>query len=310
MTRDPARIAAIVVSFEPDAGALARLVEAVRSQVAHIVVVDNGTGAACSGALDAVEPRVSEVIRLGVNRGIGYAHNVGIRWAAARGTSHVLLLDQDSEPSADMVARLLAAEAAMLARGERVGAVGPAYRDPKVGRTWPFYAFGRFGVIERHCRGGCGEDGHIVPCDLLITSGALVRRAVLDETGPLCEEFFLEHVDTEWSLRARFHGFRLFGDCSATMTHSLGESVTRLPVTGRRVQLHQAYRYYYAFRNSVLLWRTPYAVLPWKMNELKRLVFRMAALGLLVPGRRERLRMMVLGLRDGLRGRTGRLTRD
>lgn len=307
MTHD---IAAIVVSFEPDAGALARLVQAVRPQVAHVVIVDNGTGAPRSGALEAVAPRVGEVIRLGANRGIGYAHNVGIRWAAARNASHVLLLDQDSEPSPDMVERLLAAEAAMLARGERVGAVGPAYRDPKVDRTWPFYAFSKFGVREMHCGHGRGADGPIVPCDLLITSGALIRRAVLDETGPLCEEFFLEHVDTEWSLRARFHGFRLFGDCSATMNHSLGESVTRLPVTGRRVQLHQAYRYYYAFRNSVLLWRTPYAVLPWKINELKRLLFRVMALGLLVPGRRERLRMMALGLRDGLRGRTGRMTPD
>jgi rhamnosyltransferase len=149
-----------------------------------------------------------------------------------------------------------------------------------------------------------------VPCDLLITSGALIRRTVLDETGPLCEEFFIEHVDTEWSLRARYHGYRLFGDCSATMRHSLGDSVVRVPVLGRRVQLYPAYRYYYAFRNAVLLWRLPWAVLPWKLNELKRLALRVLVLGVFAAGRIDRLRMMALGIRHGLQGRTGKLSVD
>ena len=307
-------VAAIIVSFEPDPGDLDRLVRAVSPQVRHVVVVDNGTGAARSVILGSLGGAVSEVVRLGENRGVGYAHNVGIRWAASRGASHVLLLDQDSEPSADMVERLLATERALLERGLRVGAVGPVYYDPKVARTWPFYVFGRFGVRERRCardpRTPGRDAAEVVACDVLITSGALIRRSVLDETGPLCETFFIEHVDTEWSLRARHLGFRLFGDCSASMRHSLGESSVRLPLTGRRIQLYPAYRYYYVFRNALLLWRLPWAVLPWKLNELKRLALRVLVLGVLARGRLDRLRMMALGIRHGLQGRTGKLNAD
>jgi rhamnosyltransferase len=298
------------VSYRPERAVLAALVETIRAQVAHVIVVDNGTEAPASGALDAIEPAVSEIVRLGENRGVGAAHNVGLGRAWALGASHALLLDQDSAPGAEMVERLLATEAALLARGVRVGALGPVYHDPKLGRTWPFYAFGVLGVRERRCGDRAQAEEHAVPCDLLITSGSLIRRAVLEETGPLCEEFFIEHVDTEWSLRARAHGFRLFGDCSAKMHHSLGDSVARLPVVGRRIQLYPAYRYYYAFRNAVLLWRSPFAVLPWKLNELKRLALRVLVLGVFAPGRVDRLRMMLRGIRHGLEGRTGRMDAD
>jgi rhamnosyltransferase len=310
MNETAARVAAVIVSFHPERATFARLIAAIRPQVAHVLVVDNGTDGERSAVLRAVESDVSEIVRLGENRGLGCAHNVGQRRAWELGASHVLLLDQDSAPSADMVERLLATEGELLARGVRVGAVGPVYYDPKLARTWPFYAFGKLGVRERRCGDAQRERAEVVPCDLLITSGALIRRAVLERTGPLREDFFIEHVDTEWSLRARYLGFLLFGACSARMEHSLGDSVVHLPITGQRVQLYPAYRYYYAFRNALLLWRLPWAVWPWKLNELKRLALRVLVLGFFGTDQLERLGMMVLGIRHGLQGRSGKLKPD
>ena len=102
---------------------------------------------------------------------------------------------------------------------------------------------------------------------------------MLEETGTLREEFFIEHVDTEWSLRVRSHGFVLFGVCSARMYHTLGDSVLKLPFTRRTVQLYRPQRYYYMFRNAVLLWQLPHAALPWKINEVKRLLLRVSCWG-------------------------------
>ena len=302
-----AQVVAIVVSFQPKQLELFRLINAIRPQVANVVVVDNGSSPDKSGTLDSIGTAVTETIRLGRNRGIGYAHNIGIRWAAARGATHVILFDQDSEPDSDMVEQLLAGEAKILARGTKLGALGPVYYDSRLDRTWPFYAVTRFGVRAQYCTEASRQAKVEIPCDLLITSGSLIRLAVLDEIGMLREEFFIEHVDTEWSLRARFHGFALFGVCSARMLHTLGDSLLQLPFVRRPVPLYRPQRYYYSFRNAVLLWQLPHAVLPWKLNELRRLAVRVLLLGIFAPDRWKRLSMMGLGLWHGLLGKSGKL---
>ncbi|MEO8005029.1 MAG: glycosyltransferase family 2 protein [Betaproteobacteria bacterium] len=299
-----ARVAAIVVSYQPKEPEFRRLIDAIQGQVALIVIVDNGSSPEKSGSIDSICPAVTEIIRLGRNFGIGHAHNIGIRWALTRDASHVLLFDQDSEPSPDMVAKLLASEAEILAQGTNLGAVGPLYYDPRLDRTWPFYALTKFGVRPQYC-GQLAQAA--IRCDLLITSGTLIRLAVIEKIGMLCEEFFIEHVDTEWSLRARFNGFSLFGVCSARMLHTLGDSLLHLPFVRRPVQLYGPQRYYYAFRNAVLLWRMPQAVLPWKVNELMRLATRVVLLGIFAPQRLERLGMMALGVWHGLLGKSGKL---
>ena len=301
------RITAIVVSFQPREPDLTRLVRAIRSQVKYIVVVDNGSDSDRSPYRDAVTDEVTEIVRLGQNFGIAYAHNVGIRWAEARDSTHVLLLDQDSEPAPDMVARLLTAESELLHREVKLGAVGPVFCDTRLDRTWPFYALSALGVRPHYCQNDSPVDAASIPCDLLITSGLLIRLPVLEETGTLNEGFFIEHVDTEWSLRVRSQGFSLFGVCSARMYHTLGDAVLKLPFTRRTVQLYRPQRYYYMFRNAVLLWQLPHAPLPWKINEIKRLLLRVVLLGIFAPDRFKRLRMMGLGLWHGLIGRTGRL---
>jgi rhamnosyltransferase len=292
------RVAAIIVTYEPDA-TLAAQVRALARQVTWITIFDNGSSPQGAAILREL-PASVEVHALGHNLGIGAAHNRGVLRARELGATHVLLMDQDSVPEDDMVAKLLAAEQAMSSARRKVGAVGPAYRDTSLGRTWPFYRLSTFGVRGEQCRPGV-----IVPCDLLITSGMLVRLDVMAAVGPLNEEFFLEHVDTEWSLRARHFGLQLFGVCDAGMEHALGDASAGVPFTRRRVQIYAPYRYYYLFRNAVLLWRSRSAPLPWKIHEARRLLARVVFLALFVPPRVRRLRFMALGLWHGLRGRTG-----
>lgn len=295
------RVVAVVVTYQPDATDLAG-VRALQPQVAHVVIVDNGSDSARLAALRQVEGGSVELRLLVANRGVGAAHNAGIARARELGATHVLLMDQDSVPSADMVARMLAAEEKLLAHGEKVGALGPVYHDPRIAKSWPFYRMSRFGVRPHDCSGA-----GVVPCDFLISSGTLVRVSVLGDVGGMNEAYFLEHVDTEWSLRVRARGYRLFGVCDARMIHSLGDDAVSVPLAGQRVQLYKPYRHYYLFRNSVLLWRESFAVLPWKLNEIQRLAKRLVFFSIFVPPRAQRLRFMLLGLWHGILGRTGPL---
>lgn len=295
-------VVAVVVTYHPDR-MISEELTALVGQVSRVLVVDNGSGDKDFGFLDDNEERPpTELIRLGMNRGVGAAHNVGIRRARELVASHVILMDQDSLPRPDMVENLLAAEQTLLGWGHKVGAVGPVYHDPRLSKSWPFFRISRFGVRALECSG----EPH-VPCDLLISSGTLIRMSVLAEVGLMNEAYFLEHVDTDWSLRARLAGYSLYGVCDARMNHQLGDATVRIPLTGRRVQVYPPYRHYYMFRNSLLLWRKPHAVLPWKLNEIKRLLSRLIFFPLFVAPRLERLRFMILGLWHGFLGRTGPL---
>jgi rhamnosyltransferase len=272
-------------------------------QVSYIIVVDNASPAGRFAIIERAQRKHElRVIRLNENRGLGAAHNLGISRARELGASHALFLDQDSFPHADMVSALLSAEQTLLACGTKVGAVGPVFFDPRLSKAWPFFRISNLGVRPRWCR----AQAH-VECDLLITSGTLARMEVLGEVGGLKESYFIEHIDTEWSLRLRDRGYALFGVCAARMEHHLGDSAFRLPFTTRVIQVYQPYRLYYTFRNAMLLWREPYAPVPWKLNEVKRLAIRLLLFSLCVPPRWRRARYMFLGLWHGLLGRTGAL---
>src|SRR4051794_34927711 len=180
---------------------------ALAPQVASIVVVDNGSDRKVAELAKSVRPPI-HLLTPGRNVGIGGAHNLGIRKARELQATHVLILDQDSIPRSDMVERMLAAEARLLASGERVGALGPVYHDPRLAKSWPFFRMSRFGVRPHHCSGA-----PYVACDFLISSGMLIRLGVLDAVGEMNDAYFLEHIDTEWSLRATLAGYALYGVC-------------------------------------------------------------------------------------------------
>ena len=296
---------AVVVTYHPDLAVLEEMLESLCDQVAATIVVDNSEDRNVAAWLDhrGRNDRL-ELLAQGRNAGLGAAQNRGIARARESGASHVLLLDQDSVPSGGMVRRLFSALSALESRGERIAAVGPRYVDSRSRRPSYFVAAGGFG--RRRLRCSQASSGDVVKTEFLISSGALIPMPTLDAVGAMDESLFVDHVDSEWFLRAAARGYRAFGVCDAEMTHHLG--------TGRRrvwfgvwheLACYEPSRYYYIFRNSVLLFRRRYVPLRWMAAE----VFRLGALFFLHALAREerwrRMSMMLRGLRDGWRGRLG-----
>jgi len=125
--------------------------------VDELLIVDNGSSAAAVEALRAQAQALGcALLALGTNLGIAAAQNRGIAWARERGASHVLLLDQDSVPASDMVARLLQALEGATRAGQRVAAVGPRLVDRRSRVSTPFVRIGVAGVRRLACGGGPG----------------------------------------------------------------------------------------------------------------------------------------------------------
>jgi rhamnosyltransferase len=121
-------------------------------------------------------------------------------------------------------------------------------------------------------------------------------------------QYFIDHIDTEWSFRARKAGYRLIGVPAARLEHRLGDSVRRVWFFGwRQVMAHSPLRDYYMFRNTLLMLRDTPMGMWWRLHFLWRLLqFGVYFLGF-AHGRWLRCRRMVLGLWHGIRGAGGRL---
>jgi len=64
----------------------------------------------------------------------------------------------------------------------------------------------------------------MIETDYVVSSGALIPLAVLDQVGMMDESLFIDYVDSEWGLRAKSRGHLSFGICAAQMVHCLGMS--------------------------------------------------------------------------------------
>lgn len=297
----------IIVTYNPDKVILLASLRTLLSQVRTIIVVDNGSSSNIDEIIQSLKVgifRRIKVLSLEHNCGLGEAYNAGIAIARSLRATFVLLMDHDSIPASDMLYKLRNAYINLENQGKSVCIVGPRYRDHVTAQLSQFVYITRFGFA----RSSCDKTIDYVRADFLISSGSLISIKILDHIGGMDEGLFIDHVDTEWCFRAQSKGFEAYGICSAIMLHSLGDRQTRIWWgRWRTIPFHQPFRYYYMFRNSVLLWQRPYMPLAWKRIDKLRLLYFLIFFTLFSPNRMANLRMMIKGLKDGFNGRIGKL---
>jgi rhamnosyltransferase len=300
-------IVPIIVTYNPDESTLIASLTALLSQVQNIVIVDNDSirdVAEITKHLDKARFSRINLIKLQHNNGLGKAFNTGISVARDLNAAFVLLMDQDSIPESDMLSKLHDAYQYLKKQGISVGAVAPRYRGSTSSQLSQFVRISRFGLA----RITNDDDTNYTRADFLISSGSLIAMQALDQAGGMDDELFIDHIDTEWCFRAQSKGFALYGVCDAIMQHSLGDKQIRFWWgRWRNISFHQPFRYYYTFRNSILLWQRPYMPAAWKRADKLRILSLLFFFTLFSPNRITNLRMMLKGMKDGSNRRTGKL---
>ena len=299
-------VGAVVVTFHPDLGRMARLLHNVGHQVDQVVVIDNGSSQTIVQQLRARAEQYVHctVIALGQNMGVAYAQNKGLDKGRLCGWTHGLLLDQDSDPAPNMVEELLRAYDFLKHKTERIAALGPKYINLDYANSSYFVQFARLGIRRRFCSSEDDREA-IVPADFLISSGALLSMRAYEDVGTMEETLFIDHVDTDWFLRAKARNWRSFGICSATMWHKLGERTVRVRLPGyvRYAALYDPLRYYYLARNTFWMARRPYVPLVVKISLFNRLL-RASLIRIACGSARLRvLQHAGMGLKHGVQGK-------
>lgn len=306
MPDDRIAVWAVVVTYEPEPHSLNELFASLEGQIKGIVCVHN------SPTKEKEPQRYPPCtcscvhIHMGRNAGLATAQNLGCDRAMECGATHVLLMDQDSVPDSGMVSVLFEALEQAQSTGRKVAAAAPRYRDAR-----------HRGSASRFVRVRWGRamllptDAPVVDPDVVVSSGMLIAATSLRAIGPMDSSLFIDHVDTEWCLRARHLGYSFCGVNNAYMTHRLGDAwVKPWHCRGEGLVVHTPERYYFMFRNGLLLQRRHYVTMRWRILETKRLLYLFVVYGFALPSGAKRLYWMWRGLRDGIAGVTGGLPEE
>jgi rhamnosyltransferase len=287
------RVCAVVVTYHPPPE-VGNNLQALKSQVESIVVVDNTPSAQCPEPLARVKdlPQ-AHVILNQENRGIASALNTGIRHAIAAGYRWIATFDQDSTvtpgfmqalaaayercPFKDQVALLAPVVCASTAQAKKI-------RGQATART--------------HCA-----------VRAAMTSGSLIRAEVFRSVGFYDESFFMDYVDYDFCLRLCQNGYRLIRAHQACLVHRLGSAESH-SLLGLKVQIktHSAWRRYHIMRNRILIYRRYALAFPlWCLHDFAWIFVELAKMILFEKDKAAKLRHMWRGLADGLAGKTGPL---
>lgn len=286
---------AVIVAYYPDEDVLAQLVSALVPQVEHILVVDNNSEGFDFRPIAALSGKVSLVINQ-ENLGIAAGFNQGVAFAMEKGSSHVILFDQDSLPGEGMIAKMHEVFQEAESRGIQLAALGPNYVDVKGAGQSPFVKVQGLRLVRVS-----GENSRFVSVDHLISSGCLIDLEALSVVGLFEEKLFIDYIDTEWCLRAKSKGYELYGVCEAYMEHDLGEQF--LTILHKTIPVHSPLRHYYLMRNGVWLMRQSWVGWRWRVIDTVRLTKIFIVFSVFGKPRIEHFRSMLRGIKDGLLSR-------
>jgi rhamnosyltransferase len=296
-------VTAIVVTYFPNIDVLMQQLRCMRNQVTHVIIVDNTPLVSNSVKQDYFE--FATLLSQGSNLGLASGINIGLQKAKLLNAKYVVLLDQDSLPKADMVAKLLY-ELENSKPGLRVAAVGPYYTDPRGALMTPFWNVG----FPKNKAPALTLNYSHVSTDFLITSGCLIAMDALEDVGEMCGQLFIDNVDLEWCFRAKSKGWSLLGTYSTELTHQLGDEHIRMPpfmkLIGKEIVVrHSSTRLYYFMRNRILLYSMPHVPLTWKLQDVIRIPVKFL-LGIIVAkSKREAAYAMLQGCWHGCLGISG-----
>jgi rhamnosyltransferase len=242
------------------------------------------------------------VIRVQENQGIAHSINTGIAYIATTWqSSFILTMDQDSELAPGYVARALAEYSRLKTLGYEVGQVSAETTNNM-----------RLPLSHE-------TENYSIPFDPL-QSGSLFPAFVFPRVGTFREDFVIDCVDVEFTLRLLSHRLLVVVGHGCAMRHTLGRPQPIL-VGGKQLRIlgkprtisgsHDPFRTYYMVRNRLIIHHLYYKQFPYWIarstyRQLRSTIFTL----IFGSDRIKHLRAAGSGIIDAIRGRLGPISSE
>lgn len=213
---------AVIVSYNPDIKRLTKNYRLLKEQGFEVIVVDNGSNI----DLEEYLPK-NDLIKLGENKGIATALNVGMQGAKERSGSWVLSLDQDTE-----VASNLLTEYSKHIDLQEVGALSPRII--------------RRGEKEKEYTKNIEE---IERCP---TSGFFMTIELWETIGGYDDWMFIDYVDYDICRRIKNSGLHIYKINTTYIIQELGklEVNSFFDSLGRTLHIHKLRNFAKVYNHS------------------------------------------------------------
>lgn len=277
-------IYSVIVTYHPEADFLSNL-SAILPQVAGVIVVHNGGD---------LPPLPQGVIRINntENIGLAAAQNQGINKALELGAEWVLLLDDDSTATPEMIKTMLAAYEAN-PKKESVGLIAPRIFDRQINKIYRVIGGGKWWFNTK-----IEPNNYYNDLFFAIASGSLIKRAVFEKIGMMRASFFIDHIDTEFCARMLANGYRLMSAGEAKLIHALGNSSRDGNIIRKN---YPPERYYTQYRNMLWVVKEYGAKLPaYAALNIISSAREFARILAFEPQKMAKCKAIFRGLKDGL----------
>ncbi|CAG9932794.1 glycosyltransferase family 2 protein [Candidatus Nitrotoga arctica] len=190
----------------------------------EIILVDNGSTDDSVETISRQYPDVT-ILKTGANLGYAGGNNVGIRWAIESGADYVLILNNDTIVSADLLDSFISATKTLPANSI-LGAKIFFYDRPHTlwfaGGHWNESAnsFEHIGFDQID-----GPDfNNVTQTDYITGCAIFASIETFKSVGLLDEIFFLTYEETDWCYRARSKGHKCIFVPNAKLWHKVSSS--------------------------------------------------------------------------------------
>lgn len=287
---------ACIVTYQPDTDVIENL-EQHAKVFEKIVVLDNASEEDARTLVSkwcAKDPEHRLFIASEKNLGVAEGHNRsshdGLKKFAER--QWLAFFDQDTFVLENFFEVMSAAYQACPYR-DRIGIIGSNYTDTQTGKT----------------RSNWSVEGIHPPAykieTVVITSGSLVPAPIWKTIGGYNNEWFIDHVDDEYCLRAREKGYHVIQPWTVTIQHRIG-SVKKVKMGKKTLYpMNQpAYRWKFVTRNFIwLIKKFGSREIPWIIANSWGIWKRFWIMVLLESGRKQKIPAALRGIRDGIRNK-------
>jgi rhamnosyltransferase len=284
----------IFVLYNPSEHFLNNLVEA-RMACPNVIAVDNSP----EMNVRLHERLYARGIQVIFNRnqgGLAGAYNRGAEVLLAQACDVIFLLDQDSEIEKTFFTDMMEAANGL---GTDTFLIGPKIFEIKLERCMPVIQPGkRFPERIRIDHKATGL--FLTMC--IISSGSAISAAAYRKLGAFREDYFIEYIDVEYSLRAISQNVPVYVNAAVTLRQSNGDIERRGKLFSTH---HAAWRRYYIARNMVHCLRLYRSLCG--LHRLSGLIAMQQALTVLLfdSQKLEKVTAIAVGYLDGMLGRLG-----
>jgi len=193
-----------------------------------VVVIDNGSS---NGTKDFVKSHFPEVdlIRLDKNRGYSGGFNFGLQYSTKDlNADFVLVSNDDVIADKNLISQLVEVANTNNQIGFVTGKVFFYNSDSEgnilqtVGKMSDSYS-----IVGNHIGGGELDEGQfdkVVERDFIDDVYMLVRSDLIDKTGGYDEDFFMQYEESDWQIRSKKLGYKIYFTPHAKLWHKVGMS--------------------------------------------------------------------------------------